>query len=379
MFSDSYLPRVSGVVHSLAAFVIALRRMRHQVTVVAPAYPGVAEADPDVIRFPSIRPPQQRDFPLAIPFAPSGWARLRAIELDVVHAHSPFLLGAVAARVARQRRVPLVFTHHTLYDEYVHYVPWIGAGLTRPAVLRYVTAYANRCDCVIAPSRAVAARLRAQGVRSRVEVLSTGSVDADLAGSPDPSWVREVFEIPRDRPLLVTVSRLGKEKSVDLLLEAFARIVRHTDAVLLVVGGGPEAPALRALAVRLGIDAQTIFAGPQPHRKTLECLAASDVFVFASSTETQGVAVIEAMAAGLPVVAVDAGGVTDAVRPGETGFLVPPSADALAERVLAVLDDRALRESLGRQGREAVRQFSIQVLAQQLADLYQSLIPVHRR
>lgn len=375
MCTDSYLPRVSGVVHSVAAFASALRRRGHHVVIAAPAYPGFVDADPDVVRFPSIRWPYP-DFPLAVPLEPSAWRRLHAQDFDVVHAHSPFLMGAAAAYLARQQRAPLVFSHHTLYDEYVHYVPWVGPGVTRPAVLRYTTAYANRCDCVIAPSRAVVERLRDRGVRARIELLPTGTVDPEAMATLDPGWVRPVFGIPAGRPLLVTASRLGKEKSVDLLLDAFARILSRQEASLLIVGDGPEAPALREQALRLGVDAHTVFAGPQPHRKTLECLAAADIFVFASQTETQGMAVIEAMAAGLPVVAVAAGGVADAVRDGESGFLVDPSADALAARVLALLNDPSRRASLGGRAKDAAMAFSLEALTDRLVTLYRSLVPV---
>lgn len=378
MFSDSYLPRISGVVHSVETFVHALRREGHRVVVVAPVSRGFVDTDPDVIRFPSIRPPRHSDFPLAIPYAPAAWRRLHLMDLEIVHTHSPFLMGAVGARLAHRRRLPLVFTHHTLYDEYVHYVP-LTPKLTRPLVRWYTTRYANRCDCVIAPSRAIAARLRAQGVRARIEVLATAAIDPAIVASLEPAWVRPTFGLPEDRPLLVTASRLGKEKSVHVVLEAFAQVRRDRDARLLVVGGGPEEGALRQVAQRLGIEAQTVFAGLQPHRKALECMAACDVFVFASQTETQGLAIIEAMAAGAPVVAVDAGGVADAVRDGETGYLVPPSADALAERVIALLENPGLRQALALHARQAAREFSPDMLTRQLMDLYRSLVPIHRR
>lgn len=379
MLSESYLPRISGVVHSLTAFVGALRERGHRVFVVAPVYPGYADTEPDIIRLPSVRLPHEPDFPLANLLSPASWRMLQTLDVDVVHTHSPFLMGRAGARVARRRKIPLVFTHHTLYDEYLHYVPWIGAAVSRPAVRRYVARYANRCDLVIAPSSVVASRLRAHGVHSRIEVLPTGVVDTGLIASLDPSWVRPVFGIPEGRTLLVTASRLGKEKSVDLLLEMFANVVQRREAVLLIVGGGPEDGALKEQAVRLGVAERVIFAGPQPHKKTLECMAASDIFVFASQTETQGLAVIEAIAVGRPVVAVAAGGVTDAVRGEDTGVLSPASAAAMADRVVALIDDPARRGRLAERAREAAYQFSLEAAADRLSALYRSLLPVPHR
>lgn len=372
--SESYLPRVSGVVHSVDAFVGALREQGHRVVVVAPAYRGYRDAHPDIIRFPSIRIPRNTDFPLAIPYSSSGWHRLRTMGLDLVHTHSPFQMGLVGARLARSLRIPLVFTHHTLYDEYVHYIPWIGSRLTRPAVRAYTRAYANWCDCIIAPSRPIAARLRAQGVRTRIEVLATAVVDPHLFESLQPGWVRSSYGVPPAGALVATASRLAKEKSVELVLDAFAEVKKRHAAKLLVIGGGPEEASLRQRAVRVGIAADTIFTGLLPHRQTLECLAAADVFLFASQTETQGLVIAEAMAAGLPVVAVNAGGVSDTIRDGETGFLVPPQAQRLAEKTVLLLGDSARRQAMRAQAFAAVAQFSPEILAHQLVELYRSLI-----
>ena len=377
MFSESYLPRISGVVHSVASFVTALRAQGHQVTIVAPQVSGYRDADPETLRFPSVRT-RQTDFPIGIPYAPAVWRQLLTMDLDLVHTHAPFTMGAAAARLARRRGLPLVFTHHTLYDEYVHYAPgpaWALRGLVRA----YTVRYANRCDCVIAPSPAVQARLRAQGVRSRIEVLPTAALDPELIFSLDPSWVRPAFNLPAARPVLVTASRLAREKSVDLVLRAFARVVRSRDATLLVVGGGPEETALHRLADDLDLGGRVVFAGMQSHRRTLECLAAADVFVFASQTETQGLVVIEAMAAGTAVVAVNAVGIADAVRDGDTGVLVPPDPDALAESMVHLLDNIPLRQRLAARAKEGASEFAVPALTRQLVEIYQSLLPVHRR
>src|SRR2546428_4127695 len=112
-----------------------------------------------------------------------------ARELYVVHANAPFTMGRAAARLARRRGLPLVFTHHTLYDEYVHYAPG-PASLLRPLARRYTTRYANRCDCVIAPSRPLVSTLRAQGVHRRTDVLPTSALHLPLFASLDPSCVR---------------------------------------------------------------------------------------------------------------------------------------------------------------------------------------------
>jgi len=374
MCSESYLPRTSGVVHSLDALRRALRARGHRIVVAAPRYPGHADDDPDVIRFPSLRPPHQPDFPLALPWAPAAWRRLGAAGPELVHTHGPFLMGAVALRLARQRRLPLVFTHHTLYDEYVHYAPLLSRRVSAPAVRRFVTAYANRCACVVAPTRAVARRLQGQGVRARIEVIPTGSIDLQVFAGLDAGGVRSAYGIRHDVPLLVTASRLGREKTVSLVIDTFARIAARRPGMLLVVGGGPEEKRLRAQAADLGLRERVIFAGALPHRQALAAIAAGDLFLYASQTETQGIVVVEAMAAGVPVVAVDAAGVAEAVADGRTGLLAPADAEALAARALALLDDPVRRRSMGIAAREAARAYALDAVTDRMESLYASLL-----
>ncbi|HEY3248358.1 MAG TPA: glycosyltransferase [bacterium] len=378
MFTDSYLPRVSGVVHSLEALVRALRHGGHDVLVVAPAYPGYQDSDRYVLRFPSFRPLRAENFPLAMPVSRAVTRRLDEFPLDVIHTHTPFLLGSAAGTQARRRGVPLAFTHHTFYEEYVHYATWVPPGLSRAMVRTYVTWYANHAACTIAPSRAAAAYLRVRGVTSRLEVIPTGTIETAQFAELTPAWVRPAFGLQHDQPLLVTASRLGKEKSVDLLLAAFARLPERFEAALLVVGGGPQLHELQALAAQLGVARRAIFAGLLSHRQAVECMAAADVFLFASQTETQGLAVIEAMAAGVPVVAVDAGGVADAVEDGTTGFLTPPAADALAARTAVLLEDPRLRRQFGDAGRAAAEKFSLEHVTAQVVGVYESLLAVGR-
>jgi glycosyltransferase involved in cell wall biosynthesis len=374
MFSESYLPRISGVAHSLYAVARGLRELGHRVLIAAPRYPGYEDDDPDVVRFPSVRPPQDREFPLGLPYSPSAWRRLEDADPDIVHSHSPFLMGGAGARLARRRRIPLVFTHHTLYDKYVHYAPFVSARVSAPAVRAYVRGFANRCQAVVVPSRMVAARLRDQGVTARIECIPTAALETDADTRRDASGARAAFSIPPGRPVIVTTSRLAREKSVELVLAAFAEIRSTHDAVLLVVGGGPEEETLHAVARSLSITRDVIFTGLLPHGRALDCMAASDLFLYASQTETQGLVVVEAMALGLPVVAVDAGGIADAVRDGETGFLTSADPAALAERVRVLLDDSARARAMGERGRAASGAFTTPVIAARLAALYESLL-----
>jgi 1,2-diacylglycerol 3-alpha-glucosyltransferase len=371
IFSDSYLPRISGVVRSIESFVGELRRQGHHASIFAPAYRGYIDTDRDVIRFPSVRAPGVPDFPLAIPVAARFIAKLRRRRLTVVHTHSPFMMGRAGEYAARRLRLPLIFTHHTMYSEYVHYVPILSQQFSRDVVTRYTVRYCNRCALVISPSFAVKSWLESIGVNKPIQVLATAGLELDRYDRLDPSWVRITYGIPSDAPLVITVGRLAREKRFDVLLAAFAEAGRGTSARLLIVGGGPQETELQTIAAQLAVRDQVVFSGPLPHTRVLECYAAADLFAFASPTETQGLVVVEAMAAGLPVIAVRAGGVVEVVHDGETGRLVALDTHALAGAIRQALHDPDFRRRCGAAGRRAAHAYAIETIVERLVMLYQ--------
>jgi glycosyltransferase involved in cell wall biosynthesis len=339
----------------------------HDVVIVAPRMPGSRLDEPGVLRVPAVPAPTYPDFALPLPATPWLRRRLRALTLDVYHAQHPFLLGGTARRLARENGRPLVFTYHTLYDKYAHYVP-LPRDLVARWAIRWSTAFANAADLVLAPSEAVAARLRAQGVRRPVETLPTG-VDLERFRPGDRRAARQALGLAPGDPVALYVGRIDREKNLGLLLEGVAR-ARVPALRLLLVGRGTEVAALRrsAPARRLGPRLE-LRGAVEPEALAAYCRAA-DLFVFASTTETQGLAVLEAMATQLPVVAVRAGGVEEAVVDGVSGLLVPEDPAALATAVEQVLGDPGLAAKLGAGGREAARRFAAPALAARLAEAY---------
>lgn len=379
LFTDSYLPRTSGVVTAVAASARQLRLRGHRVSIVAPAYPGHTDADPDILRVPSVTPPGHPDFPLALPYPGRTLRAVRALKLDLVHTHSPFLLGGMGWWAARTLGRPVLFTYHTRYDEYAHYAPVVGE-LARPLVSAYATAYCNQCDCVLAPLPSIASLLREAGVRVRIAVVPSTGIDvaafaAGGHGTDVGDAIRNRWDIPRRAPLLVFVGRLAREKNVGLLLAVLAAL--SADTRLLLVGDGPERAALEAQAARAGLAPRTIFAGTQPPAAVAEALAAADLFVFPSATETFGIAVIEAMAAGCAVVAVRAPASSDLLRDGETGRLVAADPETFAEAVRDLLAQPARRSAMGGAARAAAADYDQARVTDRLLIVYQALLTHH--
>jgi 1,2-diacylglycerol 3-alpha-glucosyltransferase len=370
-FTDSYLPRQSGVVRAVESAARGLRQRGHRVFVFAPAYSGHTDTDPDVLRFPSIAPPGYGDFPLAVPYSAAHLRTIRGLGLDLVHSHSPFLLGGLGVWVARTLKLPLAFTYHTLYAEYAHYAPVVGE-LTRPFVIAYTTAYCNRCDRVLVSVPSLASVLRSYGVRSRIDVVPSVGVDPQDYARPAPSAVRSWFRIPDDAMLAVYVGRLGREKGVPLLLDAVVGL--PAEVQLLVVGDGPERRELEARAHRLGLDGRVVFAGKLDHVHVVDALFASDLFVFPSQTETLGLAVLEAMGAGRPVVAVRGGAVAEIVRDGETGRVVSPDPASLRAAIADLVHDPSVRRSMGERARSVASTYSQARVLDQLLAAYRDML-----
>lgn len=371
MFTDSYRPRLSGVVHSVAAVTQALREQGHRVVVFAPRYPGYRDCEPDVVRLPSLANPAHPDFPLLVPVAADVNRRVADLGLAVLHTHSPFAAGRLAATSRRGR--PLVFTHHTLYEEYVHYAPWTPASLARRWVRWHVVRFCNRCDLVVAPTRAVQDLLRARGVRSKVEVVPTAALNLDLLDRVAPADPQECG-IPRGAPVVVCAGRMAPEKSMEVVVQAFAHLRPSQDAWLVMVGGGPSLDFLRALAGRLGVHERVRFLGPQPWERVVAWMKLAWVFLFASRTETQGLVVVEAMACRTPVVAVRAGGVAEVVEHELTGLLTEPSPEALGRALEKLLAEEDLRRMLSERARKRAEAFSAFRVAGRLVELYRSLL-----
>lgn len=359
LYTNNYLPFCGGVTTSVETLRRGLDARGHEAWVFAPRFPGVPADAPRVVRYPSVPAATYPDFALAIPFAPAIARQVRALGVDVFHAHHPFLLGPAALRLARRAGRPLVFTYHTRYEKYAHYVP-LSRGLVEAAAIRLSTRFADRADAVIAPSAVIRDELQRRGVRSPIAIVPTG-IDVDRFRPGDRAAARRALGLPPDDPLVLYVGRLDREKTVGRVLTAFERIagtVPH--ARLVLVGHGTEADRLRRTAAALAVAPRIHFLGARPHDATVVCYQAADIFVFASETETQGLVLAEAAACGVPAVSVSAPGCDEVVRDGESGILTKSDPAMLAEAAIGLLLDGARREAMAARAREiAEREFDV--------------------
>jgi glycosyltransferase involved in cell wall biosynthesis len=371
LFTNNYLPFCGGVTISVETLRRGLAARDHEVWIFAPRLPGATPDVPRLVRYPSIPAATYPEFALAFPYARRITARVRALGVDVFHAHHPFLLGPAARRLARRAGRPLVFTYHTRYEKYAHYVP-LRRTLVEAAALRLSTRFAARADAVIAPSALIRDELLARGVRTPIAVVPTG-VDLEGFSPGEAAAARAALDLDPHDPVVLYVGRLDPEKSVERVLLAFELIAWTIPrARLLVVGQGTQAECLRALVSRLRMTNRVRFAGLQPHDALTSYYRAADVFLFASETETQGLVLAEAAACALPAVAVAAPGCAEVVSDGETGVLTKSSPAALAEAAIDLLLDADRRRALGRRAREvAEREFDVRLQIDRTLEVYE--------
>ena len=375
MLTNTYLPHVGGVARSVAAFSEEYRRCGHQVLIVAPTFPRPVEGEHNVVRIHALQNFNGSDFSVALPFSPDLNERLDEFQPDLVHSHHPFLLGMTALRIARSRELPLVFTHHTLYERYTHYVPADSQALKR-FVVELATRYANLASLVFAPSQSVAKILRARGVTTPIAEVPTGVAPEQFIPG-DGSRARAQLGIPDSAFLIGHLGRLAPEKNLSFLAGAVLEFMQqHTDAHLLLVGSGSSAAQIRTIFASHGLGTRLHMPGTLLGEQQRDAYAAMDVFAFASTSETQGMVLTEAMAAGTPVVALDASGTREVVKDKINGRLVAEENATEFVKALEWLYEQppAQRQKLSDAALATAREFSMENCAARALELYQPLL-----
>ena len=371
MFTNVFPPHVGGVAHSVQRFTQGIRKRRHRVLVVAPEYKGRPRDEEDVVRLPAIQNMTDMKVAFPLPLRDAVERAMEEVEPQVIHSHHPYMLGSMALRVAAQHLIPLVFTYHTRYEYYAHYVHPDSSAVQEFAA-RLGTGYCELADQVITPGESIRQLLQDRGVGTPIEPIPTG-VDLEEYADGDGPAARDSFDIPRDAFLCGIVSRLAPEKNVSFLCRAVARYLARDEAAhFLVVGYGASTEAMKEILTERGVADRCCFAGKTTGQDLVNAYHAMDAFVFASKTETQGMVLVEALAAGCPVVALDAPGSREVVQDGENGRLIKEEdEEAFAEGLAWVAGQGG---SLREPARASARPFSVDRCVERLLSLYERVI-----
>lgn len=373
MFTNNYKPYIGGVPISIEHLAAALRKRGHLVYIFAPTYKEQEEEE-FVIRYPS--------FPISIAKAPvpdvlTGIFERKVKELDIelIHVHHPAIVGNVALYLKKKYGIPVVFTYHTRYEQYLHYVKPLEYVERRTGVIeKYLEYFCRRCDMLVAPTPGIQEYLLKKDIDIPIGVMPTGiPEECFVPDEPRAKRLRDAYKQDADY-LFCTVSRLAKEKNLMFQLEGLAllkeklarqgKTFRH-----MMIGDGPQRKELEEKAVQLGIRENIILVGNIPNTEICNYQAAADLFLFTSKSETQGIVVLEAMAVGNPVIAVDATGVRDVVWHGSNGLLCEEDADIWSDQIVNILEVPKWYQSMSRAAIETAKRYSEDSVAE-LAETY---------
>lgn len=379
MISDVYFPRVNGVSTSIETFRRALAEQGVAVTLIAPDY-GDSSADDDaaqnIIRIPAHTLPfdpedRRMEYGAIIKLA----EKLRQERFSLIHIQTPFVAHYAGLALAKLLGLPTVETYHTFFAEYLHhYIPLLPRAAAR-SIARFASRrQCNAVDAVIVPSTAMRDALLAYGVTRPTHILPTG-IPLERFSNGQGSRFRASHGIPASQPVLLYVGRVAFEKNIDFLLRATAiATMQRPDLLLVVTGEGPALPALRQQAQQLGIEENVRFVGYLDRAQALpDCYHAANAFVFASRTETQGLVLIEAMAAGTPVIALSIMGTADILAPRRGALIAADDEQDFAERILELVSAPGLQQKLAMEALAYAQEWSAPTLAGAMQRLYGQL------
>jgi len=373
IFTNTYKPTINGVVNCVALIRQGLTARGHKVYVFAPSFPGYEECEEDIFRFPSLSLARSVKYPVCIPYSRRITDRIPSLGLDVIHSQHPFLMGDVAARWAGKLSIPLVFTFHTQYEQYAHYIP-LPRGLVQWASKKFVKAYTLKCDLIITPGDSIIKVLHSYGIRENV-VFMPNAIDLSSFESPDRARIRAMYGIGGDEKLLVYVGRMAREKNLPFMLRAFAQIRQKNDRIkLLIIGEGPELENLKSYAAELSLAESVIFPGRVEYDRIPDYYGAAQLFIMTSTTEVKPLALLEAMASGLPIVAVSAHGSSDTIIDNVNGLLTEEKESVFAEKVAALIDDGERLKSMSEASRKTATAYSLDTMSDTLLRHYSEAV-----
>ena len=372
LFTDTYAPQVNGVSISLQLVSEGLQRRGHQVTIFAPRIPGYEDNQPGVMRLPSLKYLNNPPIYVAVLGTPRSTWSLTRKHFDVLHAHSPLTVGLLAYLTASTKNLPLIYTYHTSITDYTHYLKVIGGtGVIRHAARWFSTTSTNLGNQIVVPSPKFYRLLLEQKVKRPIHVIPNGIDLSNFKAVKNPGSFRSKLGVGPDAPILLSVGRVDPEKRLDFLIDAFDRIAdRLPEAHLVFAGDGGARKKLQEHAAAVKSSSRIHFLGMVDRTELPVILHDATVFLSASTTEVHPISVIEAIASGLPLVAVQDEAFEGMIVENENGHQTPLDVTAYSETLLSLLNDPDRLKRYGKRSMELSEKYSIEGQVRALETLY---------
>ena len=376
LFTDTYAPQVNGVSISLQLVSEGLQRRGHQVTIFAPRIPGYTDDQPGVVRLPSLKYLNDPPIYVAVLGTPRSTWSLTRKHFDVLHAHSPLTVGLLAYFTASTKNLPLIYTYHTSITDYTHYLKVIGGtGVIRHAARWFSTTSTNLGDQIVVPSPKFHRLLLEQKVTKPINTIPNGIDLSQFKAAKNPGSFRSRLGLKPDAPILLSVGRVDPEKRLDFLIDAFAGLSdRIPDAHLVFAGDGSARKKLEAHAANTKVNDRIHFLGMVNRAELPDLLHDATVFLSASTTEVHPISIIEAIASGLPLVAVQDEAFEGMIVENENGHLTSLNVDVFSDTLVKLLADPEKLARFGKRSTELSEKYSIEGQVRTLEHLYMEAI-----
>ncbi len=344
IFTETYLPQINGVVTHIKILKEGLEALGHTVLIVtADSKAHTHYLKDNVLHCPAHNLKRIYNLDLASPVSRTRLKYLREFRPDIIHVHNEFSIGLSGMAIAKILKVPLVYTLHTMYDDYIYYIaPKPLIPLTKKLSHRYFRMFPQNAAVVTGPSKKCQEYTYEIGSDKKVEVIPNPvELDAFAPQTSTPqqrAQIREQYHIPQDATVACFVGRLGREKSVDVLLRFWAQEMKPQDNMrLLIIGDGPEKEPLEQLAQQLGITDTVVFTGKVLHPDLPPYVHTCDIYVTASLSDTNSISMLEGMAGGLPVLQLYDELNADQVTDGVNGYMFRDAAE-MGQRLRQIRD-----------------------------------------
>lgn len=307
LFSDTYAPEINGVAIHVKALREGLESLGHEVLVITTNADEKESNEDGVVHCPSIKLKRIYGYGMSMPINMRQYNVIRKFNPDVIHIHTEFGIGLFGIFVAKNLKKPVVYTLHTIYDDYVYYVmpkPFVKTG--QNVFYKYIRMLSKNATVITGPSEKSHEYLKNAGIKRNIEIIpnpvDVNKFNANNVSIDEINAVREKYNIPKNAFVGCVITRIGKEKSIDVLIDYIAKYVKtNPNFKFLIVGDGPSKSELEKQVKSLGLENVAIFAGKIPNNELLPYYAVADTFLTASLSDTNSISMLEAMAMGLPI------------------------------------------------------------------------------
>lgn len=377
-FTNCYKPLINGVVSSIVSLKESFEKKGHETFIFAPRVESYQDEEANIFRYHSINLTHRVKYPVAIPLSLRAGQAITAFKPDIIHLHHPFVLSLPAIMYAAKLKIPKVLTIHTQYERYAYYVSPIPHVITNEAIRRIIFNLSDKVDIITTPSQSMKDLIGNYKIKKEVAVIPN-AIDIDLFREKDEQEIallRKELQISPDDIVILYLGRVSLEKNIDKIIKALAiiRDKKIDNFKFIVVGDGTAVKQLNSLADSLGLTEKVKFVGAIEREKVRHYYQIGDIFSFSSTSETFGMVIIEALASGLPVLAVKAPGAVDIITDGLDGILVEDDVYQFAEQLENLIKNRELRQELSSNALQTVKRYSSDTISDQVLTLYEKLL-----